>query len=57
MSGCETELADALARIDEAWSLESDEDRAHLITLIGLTALRNPRVRENIRKIRRTSAG
>jgi hypothetical protein len=57
MSGFETELADALARIDEAWSLESDEDRAHLITLIGLTALRNPRVRENIRKIRRTSAG
>lgn len=51
MSEFETKLADTLARINEARSLENDEDRAYLITLIGLTALRNPEMRRNIRKI------
>jgi Protein of unknown function (DUF4238) len=51
MSEFETKLAGALARINEARSLENEEDRAYLITLIGLTALRNPKMRENIRKI------
>lgn len=51
MSEFETGLARALARINEARSLENAEDRAYLITLIGLTALRNPEMRENIRKI------
>ncbi|MGY3484406.1 hypothetical protein ACVW1C_002289 [Bradyrhizobium sp. USDA 4011] len=31
--------------------LENEDDRAHLLTLIGLTALRNPDVRKNIRDI------
>jgi hypothetical protein len=51
MSQFETKLADALARINEARSLENVDDRAHLLTLIGLTALRNPEIRENIRRI------
>jgi hypothetical protein len=51
MSQFETKLAAALVRINEARSLENEEDRAYLLTLIGLTALRNPEVRENIRKI------
>jgi hypothetical protein len=33
MSEFETKLADALVRINEAGSLENEEDRAHLITL------------------------
>ncbi len=45
------ELEKAMSRINEARSLENEEDRAYLITLIGLTALRNPAMRENIRKI------
>ncbi|MGY3582661.1 hypothetical protein ACVIGB_008272 [Bradyrhizobium sp. USDA 4341] len=32
-------------------NLENEDDRAHLLTLIGLTALRNPDVRKNIRDI------
>jgi hypothetical protein len=51
MSKFETRLADALARINEARSLENEDDRAHLLTLIGLTALRSPEIRENIRRI------
>jgi hypothetical protein len=51
MSEFETRLADALRRISEARTLENEDDRALLITLIGLTALRNPDMRENIRKI------
>lgn len=51
MSEFETKLADALVRINEARSLENEDDRAFLITLIGLTALRNPGMRENIRHI------
>lgn len=51
MSEFETRLADALARINEARSLESEEDRAYLLTLIGLTALRHPEMRENIRSL------
>ena len=51
ISQFETKLADALARINRTRSLENEEDRAYLITLIGLTALRNPEMRENIRKI------
>jgi hypothetical protein len=51
MSEFENKLTGALARINEARSLENEKDRAYLITLIGLTALRNPEMRENIRKI------
>lgn len=51
MSEFETRLADALRRINGARTLENEDDRALLITLIGLTALRNPDMRENIRKI------
>ncbi len=51
ISEFETKLASALARINEARSLDNDENRAYLITLIGLTGLRNPEVRENIRNI------
>lgn len=51
MSGFETKLAAALARINEARSHENEEDRAYLITLVGLTALRNPDIRESLRKI------
>jgi Protein of unknown function (DUF4238) len=57
MSEFETKLADALVRINEARSLENEEDRAHLITLIGLTALRNPEMRENIRRIHEDVGG
>jgi hypothetical protein len=39
-------------RISDARTLENEDDCALLITLIGLTALRNPDMRENIRKIR-----
>ena len=49
MSGFETELADALRRIVAARSLANQEDRAFLLNLIGLTAMRNPRLRETIR--------
>jgi len=51
MSQFETNLAEALARINDARNLENEDDRAHLLTLIGLTALRNPDMRKNIRGI------
>lgn len=49
MSGFETELADALKRIVAARSLANQKDRAFLLNLVGLTAMRNPRFRETIR--------
>ncbi|MGY3236702.1 hypothetical protein ACVMAJ_003592 [Bradyrhizobium sp. USDA 4448] len=49
MARFETDLADALRRINEVRNLENVDDRAHLLTLIGLTALRNPEMRRNIR--------
>lgn len=49
MSGFETGLADALKRIVAARSLANQEDRAFLLNLVGLTAMRNPRFRETIR--------
>jgi Protein of unknown function (DUF4238) len=51
MSDFETGLAEALVRINAARNLESEDDWAHLLTLIGLTALRNPVMRNNIRGI------
>ncbi|KRQ17170.1 hypothetical protein AOQ71_02960 [Bradyrhizobium manausense] len=51
MSEFETGLAEALVRINEARTLESDDDKSYLLTLIGLTALRNPDMRKNIRGI------
>jgi hypothetical protein len=49
MSGFETDLADALQRIVAARSLANPEDRAFLLNLVGLTAMRNPRLRETVR--------
>lgn len=51
MSEFETGLAEALVRINRVRNLENEDDRAYLLTLIGLTALRNPEMRENIRGI------
>ena len=51
MGRFETDLADALRRINEARNLENTDDRAHLLALIGLTALRNPEMRQNIRGV------
>lgn len=48
MSGFETQLADALQRIVAALSFANEEDRAFLLNLVGLTAMRNPRLRETI---------
>lgn len=50
MSGFETELAEALHRINAARTLENEEDRAYLLNLVGLTAMRNPRLRETVRQ-------
>ncbi|KQW21043.1 hypothetical protein ASC80_12920 [Afipia sp. Root123D2] len=51
MGDFETGLAEALVRINEARNLENEDDRSYLLTLIGLTALRNPDMRKNIRGI------
>jgi hypothetical protein len=51
MSDFETGLAEALVRINAVRNLENEDDRAYLLTLIGLTALRNPDMRKNIRGI------
>jgi hypothetical protein len=56
MSEFESKLANALVRINETRSLANEEDHAYLITLIGLTALRNPHLRETIRKIHEKAA-
>ncbi|OCK56763.1 DUF4238 domain-containing protein [Bradyrhizobium sp. LMTR 3] len=45
----EGELGPALLRILESRSLNNDDDRLLLMNLIGITAIRNPRRRENIR--------
>jgi hypothetical protein len=50
MSEFETKLAETLVRINDARSLANEDDRAYLITLVGLTGLRNPSLRETIRK-------
>ena len=46
ISAFETELADALQRVVAVRSLANEEDRACQLNLVGLTALRNPRLRE-----------
>jgi len=51
MSEFETGLAEALVRINEVRTLENDDDKSYLLSLIGLTALRNPDMRKNIRGI------
>jgi hypothetical protein len=51
LSEFETKLAAALVRINEARTLDNDDDKACLLTLIGLTALRSPAMREMIRKL------
>lgn len=51
MSEFETGLAEALVRINDLRTLENDDDKSYLLTLIGLTALRNPDMRKNIRGI------
>lgn len=47
----ETNLAAALSRINVSRSLENEDDRALLIALVGLTALRSPSMREELRGI------
>jgi Protein of unknown function (DUF4238) len=49
MSAFEGELAEALQRIVSTRSLANQEDRAYLLNLVGLTAMRNPRLRETMR--------
>jgi Protein of unknown function (DUF4238) len=56
MSRFESELAEALQRINVARSLADEEDRAYLINLVGLTALRNPRLRETMRQAHEQTA-
>jgi hypothetical protein len=56
MSRFEAGLASALERINESRTLENEDDRAYLITLIGLTALRNPSMREQIRGLAKQAA-
>jgi hypothetical protein len=51
LSEFETKLAEALVRINGAKTLENEDDKACLITLIGLTALRSPAMREQIRRL------
>lgn len=51
MSEFETGLAEALVRINKAGNLDNEEDKSYLLTLIGLTALRNPDMRKNIKGI------
>lgn len=56
MSHFESELAEALRRINAARSLANEEDRAYLLNLVCLTALRNPRLRETMRRGREQEA-
>jgi hypothetical protein len=49
MAEFETEAAAALERIVAAKSIRQTEDRSYLLNLIGLLAVRNPRLRENYR--------
>ena len=51
MSEFESGLAEALVRMNEARNLENEDDKAYLLTLIGLAALRNPDMRKNIKGI------
>jgi hypothetical protein len=46
MSEFETEAAAALQQIVAAKSIQQTEDRSYLLNLIGLLAVRNPRLRE-----------
>jgi hypothetical protein len=50
LSRFETKLADALDRIAAARSLQVEDDWLHVLNLIGLLAVRNPRLRENMRR-------
>lgn len=56
MSRFESELAAALQRINAARSLVNGGDRAYLLNLVGLTALRNPRLRETMRQAHEQTA-
>jgi Protein of unknown function (DUF4238) len=49
MAGFEDELAPALQRIIDSRSLKNADDRAFLLNFIALLALRNPRLREDVR--------
>lgn len=49
MSKIEGEVAPALCRTIEAATFCSDDDRALILNLVGLLALRNPRWRESVR--------
>lgn len=49
MSHFESELAVALARINTVQSIANEDDRAYLLNLVCMTALRNPQLRETMR--------
>ncbi|HEX9470744.1 MAG TPA: DUF4238 domain-containing protein [Bradyrhizobium sp.] len=49
MSSFETSLGEALERIVQSKSLSDENDRAYLLNFICLLAIRNPRLRENMR--------
>jgi hypothetical protein len=50
MSHFESELAVSLERINAARSLADQNDRAYLLNLVCQTAIRNPQIRESVRK-------
>src|SRR6201999_3770680 len=52
MSKFESEVAPALDRTNVAGTFVDDNDRALVLNLIGLLALRNPRWRETVRSFR-----
>jgi hypothetical protein len=50
LSGFETELSQALERIIATRSIKNTDDRAYLFNLMALMAVKNPRLRENMRQ-------
>lgn len=50
LAGFEAELAPALERIIAARSLSDESDRAYLLNFMCMLALRNPRLRESMRR-------
>ena len=50
LSGFETKLADALENVGKARKIDDEDGWLHIVNLIGLLAIRNPRGRENVRQ-------
>src|SRR5271163_3012576 len=55
-SGFETDLAKALGRIISGRALNDEQDRAYLLNLKALIAIKNPRHRENMRRAQEHTA-